>query len=387
MGTYHSMNPIDEALWAVGMLLFARILNGGSDRLWIVLGILVGLGLQNKVSMLWFGVGTVAGLILTPERRRLATPWPWASAFIAMALFSPFVLWQWRYGWPFLEFSRNAALHKVGAVSPLDLFLGQILVMNPVTAPLWLSGLAFCFASPAGRRYRPVAWIFVATFAILALSGSARVHYLASAFPIVLAAGAVVIERMGVSRLRLPRTAATAMIIGGLVSLPLSVPLFSPAATVAYQKALRLGPPQEREESGPLPLHLALFLHTEALLGPVADVYNGLPPSDRDRVAILTSSFGETGAINVLGRKLGLPRSIGMHNQYWLWGPGEITGELMIVVHDSESDLGAWFRDCQRKAEIDCPYCMPLMDAEAVFVCRDPRRPLRDLWPEMKYYR
>src|SRR5262245_49054708 len=43
--TYHSMNPIDHALWAGGFLLFARILNGGSERLWLGLGLLLGVGL------------------------------------------------------------------------------------------------------------------------------------------------------------------------------------------------------------------------------------------------------------------------------------------------------------------------------------------------------
>jgi hypothetical protein len=59
----------------------------------------------------------------------------------------------------------------------------------------------------------------------------------------------------------------------------------------------------------------------------------------------------------------------------------------MIVVHASEADLRRWFRRCDRVAEIDCPYCMQPMQAKAVFLCRETRRPLRQLWPEMKLYR
>jgi hypothetical protein len=161
----------------------------------------------------------------------------------------------------------------------------------------------------------------------------------------------------------------------------------SPRATIAYQEALGLRPREELERGGLLPMHLALFFHTEAILEPVREVYESLPPGDRARVEILTGSFGETGAINVLGRELGLPRSLGTHNQYWLWGPGSATGELMIVVHESESQLREWFTDCERRREIDCPYCMEPMRAKAVFLCREPRRPLPQLWPEMKLYR
>ncbi|HVN38804.1 MAG TPA: glycosyltransferase family 39 protein [Myxococcota bacterium] len=388
LGTYYSMNPIDQALWAGGFLLLARILNGGSDRLWLALGLLVGVGLLNKVSMAWFGAGLGAGLVLTRERRRLATPWPWIAGAIAIALVSPFVGWQQQHGWPFFEFSREAAKQKVGAVSPWALLEGQILAMNPLAAPLWIAGLVASFTSPALARYRPLAWIFVTTVGILAASGSARIHYLAPAYPVLLAAGAIVVERAGAAHRWLPRAAAIALALSGLIALPLVVPLISPPATVAYEKALGISLPQERESSGVLPMHLALFQHAEATLDAVTRGFETLSPEERARVEILTSSFGETGAIDRLGPRRGLPsRSIGIHNQYWLWGPGDATGQLMLVVHESQAELERWFRQCDRVAEIECPYCMPMLSAESVFLCRDARRPLRELWPEMKLYR
>jgi hypothetical protein len=119
----------------------------------------------------------------------------------------------------------------------------------------------------------------------------------------------------------------------------------------------------------------------------VQAVYRGLSPEEQARVEILTNSFGETGAIDVLGRRLGLPRAIGRHNTYWLWGPGAATGELMIVVHGNEDELHEWFESCEKRAEIDCPYCMEQMDAQSVYVCRHVRRPLAELWPALKIYR
>jgi hypothetical protein len=83
----------------------------------------------------------------------------------------------------------------------------------------------------------------------------------------------------------------------------------------------------------------------------------------------------------------GLPHSIGSHNQYGLWGPGDATGDLMIVVHPDDGALSEWFENCERRAEIDCPYCMEQMDAKAVFVCRHARKPLRELWPAIRFYR
>ena len=173
------------------------MLNGADPRLWLVLGGVMGLGLLNKVSMFWFGVGLGAGLLLTPERRWLRTPWPWLAGTIAAALFAPFLWWQWHHGWPFLEFSRDAAELKVGEVSPIDFVLQQMLGMHPLTAPLWLGGLVYGFAAGSSGAIALLVWIFLAVFALLAFSGSARPHYLAPAFPIAFALGAIGIERLG----------------------------------------------------------------------------------------------------------------------------------------------------------------------------------------------
>jgi hypothetical protein len=59
-----------------------------------VLGVVMGLGALNKVSMLWFMAGLGVGLVLTPQRRWLRTPWPWAAGVIAGGCLVPFVAWQ-----------------------------------------------------------------------------------------------------------------------------------------------------------------------------------------------------------------------------------------------------------------------------------------------------
>ena len=74
---FYSMNAFEPVLWAGAALILARIRNGDDPRLWLALGLVLGLGLLNKISMLWFGLGLAVGLVLTPERRWLATPWPY----------------------------------------------------------------------------------------------------------------------------------------------------------------------------------------------------------------------------------------------------------------------------------------------------------------------
>jgi hypothetical protein len=50
-------------------------------------------------------------------------------------------------------------------------------------------------------------------------------------------------------------------------------------------------------------------------------------------------------------------------------------------VRESQARLEQWLQRRDRVAEIECPYCMPMFDAEAVFLCRGARRPLSWAFP------
>ena len=101
------MNAFDCVFWALAGLILARIVNTEDAKLWLWMGVVFGLGLLNKLSISWFGLGLGVGLLLTSQRRWLATVWPWAAAAIAFVLFVPHLVWQVQHEWPTLEFMRN----------------------------------------------------------------------------------------------------------------------------------------------------------------------------------------------------------------------------------------------------------------------------------------
>ena len=185
-----SMNSFDVLFWTLGAWVVVRIVNGGDPRLWLLFGLICGLGLQNKHSLLFFGFGVFAGLLLTPERRHFRERWIWLGGAIAVLLFLPHVLWQVAHGWPTAEFVRNATAHKNVALSPLEFFAEQVMQMHPLTFPVWLAGLVWLFRSPG---YRVLGWAYVAAFLVL-ITQSSKPYYLAPAYPPLFAAGAVAIE-------------------------------------------------------------------------------------------------------------------------------------------------------------------------------------------------
>src|SRR5919106_4355198 len=69
VGNFFSMNAFEPLFWMGCIYLVVRIINGGSPTLWLWLGALLGLSLENKHSTVLFAAGFFAALLLTSERR------------------------------------------------------------------------------------------------------------------------------------------------------------------------------------------------------------------------------------------------------------------------------------------------------------------------------
>jgi hypothetical protein len=384
---FYSMNAIDLLVWSLAMLVVLRLINEGDPRWWIGLGVLLGLGLLNKLSVSWLGIGLVVGLVATPERRWLWTPWPWIAAAIAVAIVSPYVLWQIEHDWPFVEFTRNAQLVKLVPRPPLRFAGEQLVVANPLLAPFWMAGLLYYFLAEDGRSYRLLAWLWLTVFTILLLSGFARAHYLAPAYPVAIAGGGLAFAHFARRRRWLLPLTAALLAIAGALFVPLILPVMSPRAYVALAESLPIGAPEEDVGGeGKLPVHLSLQFVGRAAIAAAAEAFHSLPADERDRAGILTETFGSAGAINRFGAAVGLPAAIGTHNNYWLWGPGSYTGEVMVVLASPDSRVLEVFEKCEYVASIRCEYCMPLFTRKAAYVCRRSERPLAEVWPQLKSY-
>ena len=247
LGHFYSMNVFDVLFWTLGSWLVVRIVREGRPGLWPALGVVVGLGLMNKLSMLWFVGGLGLGLLATRERRLLLTRGPVLAALVATVLYLPHVLWQFRHGFPTLEFMHNATSYKMASVS-FGKFMGdQLLVMNPVNAIVWFSGLVLALRGRENALGRILGVSYLAVFALLVGSGTARAAYLSPAYPPLFALGALGIERAtSTGRLAgLARITLVALLgLSGVALLPLAVPVLPVDRFVSYSRGPGPPPPQ-----------------------------------------------------------------------------------------------------------------------------------------------
>src|SRR5260370_9421515 len=110
---------------------------------------------------------------------------------MAVLIFLPNLIWQFRYHFPTWELLNNAQnTHKNVVLGPVAFVLQQIILLHPIIFPIWLAGLIFFFS---GSRFRVIACTYVVLLiAFIALKG--KNYYLAPVYPVLLAGVAVGVE-------------------------------------------------------------------------------------------------------------------------------------------------------------------------------------------------
>lgn len=389
INTIYSMNCFDILLWALLAYVVVLAVEESKPKWWIVLGILMGLGLLNKIGMLWFGFGFFLGLLLTKARRYLLTIWPWITGALAFLIFSPFIIWNIRHDFAHLEFIRNARMFKYAGVSAKDFVLGQILLQNPVAFPLWLAGLYFFFLHKDGKRFRILGIIYAAAFLILLMSGQSKPEYLSPAYPMLLAGGAVLVEKLFRRKyFRWLKFAVPGVIaVSGLLLAPLTLPILPVKTFIEYSGFIGIEPvTYEGKELAQLPQYYADMFGWESMAETLAGVYHSLPAEEKSKTVIFAQNYGEAGAIEYYKKKYDLPTVICPHNTYWLWGYGDDAAEIYIFLGGEGDDYLEYVFQVEQASVIKCEYCMPYENNLPVYVCRNKNVNISELWESMKHY-
>ncbi|MGA7523760.1 MAG: glycosyltransferase family 39 protein [Acidobacteriaceae bacterium] len=406
LDSFLSMNSFDPVFWMLCILALIRITaeHGIPDRenfvrfWWIVLGISAGLGFENKDSIVFFLIAALIALLLTPQRRILASRWFAVAMALIVAIALPNLLWQIHYHFPTLEWLVDVShSNKDVKLPPLAFLGGQIMMLTPWTAGLWITGIVWLLAA---RRTRPFLFLGVLYLVFLALMMAlhAKDYYLAPIYPVYFAAGAMcwlpapAPDRTPAGRgspLRATLVSAYALLlcVGFVLTVPFSIPVLPPRQMVAWMKTMHYQP-TETENHAPtvLPQFYADRFGWHEMVEKVAQVYNALPPQERAITGILTGNYGEASAINLFGPKYGLPVAISGHQAYWLWGPRGYTGqEMILITHETLADLKPYYASCQVAARLDDPLAMP-WEQNNVYLCRGRFHTYQADWKDFKYY-
>jgi hypothetical protein len=405
-GSLLGTNCLEPSLW-MGCAYFAILVIKRSDpHYWLWFGLIAGVGLEEKYSILVFGLGIVVGLLLSEQRRVFLNKWIWLGGLAAFLIFLPNLLWNIKYGWPFVQLMR--AIRAEGrdvVLGPFPYFFQQTLLVNPLTSPIWLAGLFALFFSVRLRTYRALGWCYLVCYTVFfVLHG--KNYYLAPVYPMLLAAGAVVIECAiegreiaspeisphGNARSRRPRlkpVIAFVLLVSGVHLAPVVVPVLSPDHFLAYTKYLPFKLPvmEHSHTRAALPQWYSDQFGWKEIVDEAAVAWNRIPVDERHDCGIFAQDYGQAGAIDFFGRRYGLPPALSGHQTWFLWGPRGYSGNCMIVLDDRREVLERFWEHVEYVGtSADNPYA--LEKQIDVFLCKGSKfGTLAQLWPKVKRWR
>ncbi|MEO8431177.1 MAG: glycosyltransferase family 39 protein [Acidobacteriota bacterium] len=386
-----TMNGFEPLFWMGCVWALIRIARTGDSRLWIAFGVFAGLGLENKHSTLLFGGAVTVALLLSLERRELLKPWIWIGGGIALLIFLPNLLWQVRHDFPTLVDLENVKRSGKNVIlSPLAFVREQVLFLHPALLPVWLAGLVSLLFGRLSRA-RVIGWTYVVLLAVMILA-KAKDYYLAPIYPVLFAAGAVVVEdwlaRRAWSRDRLwPKAAiATLVLAAGASVAPAILPFLPPEGLLAWQRKIGDAPQKtEVRHEGPLEQRLGDQFGWPELVRDVARIYRALPPEERARTGIFASNYGEAGALHLFGPALGLPSAICAHQNHWYWGPPRPELENLIWLQWDREGIAEHCRTVEEAGHHFHPWGMG-EENRPIYLCRGLKKPLSEMWPALKHW-
>jgi hypothetical protein len=361
----------DLLVWPAVTLFVVRALLREQPRWWLAAGALVGLSTINKLLVVMLVVALVGGLLVTGPRRPLGSRWFLGAVALAVVLAVPQLAYQATHGWPQAAMAEALSSNNSGDVRVL-MWPFLVVMLGPPLVPIWVAGLVALLRRPAWRPAR----LLVPAFGVLLLLtfvGGGQVYYPSGVLVVLWAAGCVpTAELMSRSTpWRLVTVAGVALnaVVSGVIALPLlplSVLGRTPVPAIDQTIQDQVGWPTYVRQ--------------------IASVVRSLPPQDAGRSALVTSNYGEAGAVARYGPSLGLGRVYSGQNALFSQGRPADGTDVVVVVGGQLDDVRHLFASCQVVLRLDNDVDVDNEEqGQPVAVCRGPSAPWDVLWPQFRH--
>jgi len=378
-GTLMQYVSFDFLAWVACSYFFIRLCKSNDLRWWLAIGGCIGFGLLTKYSMLVCVAGIVVGVLATDLRQQLQSKWLWLGVAVSFVIFLPNVVWQLRHDFVSLDFLRHIHERDV-RIGRTTTFLPDQIELTLFTLPVAVLGLIFYFGSRLGGRFRAAGYLYLVPF-LTFLVAKGRGYYLAPAYPVLYAGGAVLganlIDRFRPAWKTSLQWLAWVSVLLTITSLAAYFVPLAPVDSLWARHAFEVND-DFREEIG-----------WPELVQTVARIRDSLGPSGRSSIAVLAGNYGEAGAINLYGPDYGLPAAISGINSFWARGYGNPPPETVILIGFSREFGERLFESCELAGHVTNRYSIrneETTDHPDIFVCRHLRQSWSEFWKNFRRY-
>jgi hypothetical protein len=366
----HTLHPtaVDHLVWLTVCWLLIRLIRTGNSRLWLAIGVVVGIGMQSKNLVVLLVLGLLGGLLCTGQRALLRDRFLVFGVLIGLAIAAPALLWQATHGWP--QFTVAGELSGSPDVNTAISFLiGQFLFGGLLLAPVWIGGLVALLRRPDWRPYRAIGLAYLLiVVALLALGGFPR--YNEGILVALVAIGAVPAVRW--ARTRLKQTVlVVAVVANAALNAIVVLPILPVQSYLDNPVLAGLGGEVQTGQTG-----------AEELAEQVGAVYRELAEADRQKTIIYGHDYSQAGAVDRYGA--GLPRAYSGNNSYAGFGvPGD-DKTLVIAIGVDKATFSGLFTSCEVRGKLT--FALPNINQDKeILVCGGPKEAWSAIWRKLHW--
>jgi hypothetical protein len=394
LNSYFTYDPFDQMMSVIFFYRAVRLLKRENMREWIIFGIVAGVGIMTKLTMIFLFFGFIITLAITSYRKCFLTIRPYLAGVISIILCTPFMIWQYTHDFPLFQYWHNYSSQSLHPL-PWQTLFEQIMYLNFFSFPVVIMGLYYLIFVREEKYHLPMGLFYPVLFIFLSVLLRLEAREIMSACIPAIAGGAVFMERKisGTRSAWLNPALCTGIVIFSLSSIPRILPVFPFNIMERYYKSagiINLSIKQESPDSWTeVPFIFGFRLGWVEMVQSIAEIYSSLPESDRGNYIIYASNYEEAGAVDQLGKSFGLPGAICNHLTYQFWGPGEKKGEVTIAFGKrfNKEFLLKIFEEVSRVATINNDRnAVGFEKRVPVFLCRKPKKSLKEIWPSLAYF-
>jgi 4-amino-4-deoxy-L-arabinose transferase-like glycosyltransferase len=369
MGHVLLTSTIDFPVWPAVVLFIARAQLRQQPAWWLVAGAVVGLSMYNKLLVAVLLIALLVGALLVGPRRWLFSRWVGAAALLALVIGSPNIVYQATNDWPQLSMGRALADHNAGDVHVL-MWPFLLILLGPPLVPIWIAGLVGLLRRPEWRAVRFVAAAFPVLLVLVFIMGS-QFYYPFGLLAAIFAIGCVpAADWMRGWRSRL---VVVGVCLNSAVSLLLGLPIV-PVSSVGSTPIP--GVNQVAQDSVGWPTYTRQ----------IASAFAALPAADRADAVIVTSNYGEAGAVARYGPALGLPAGYSGQNQLAVQATPPSSARVVVFVGGQLDNAAPLFGSCQTVGRLDNGVGVDNEEqGEPIAICRDPVGGWTAVWPRLAH--
>ena len=363
----------DQFFWVLGFYFLIKFIRTNKTIFLFFLFFTLGFGLMNKYTMALWGFGIIIGFVFYEKGKLFTNKWFYFAGLITLIIVLPNIIWQAKHDFPFL---LHLKVLKEKQLNDINFFAFGMDVFNyPYTLIVSLFGLLGFFLDTELKKFKIIGIAFLVTFFTMWLLQS-KSYYVYGIYPVAFAGGAVIIENL------LHKKPAFIYLIAFFLLIPIIkyIPHMTPILPIEkYVSCYNI-----KENNGRVELtgDYADMFGWEEQVSLVDSVYQSLSEKEKQNCVIWAENYGEAGAVEILGKKYGLPNPVSRHGSFWLWGYGNKDAAVWISLGNEKSSVEYVFKDVELVKIISHKYAIGEENGIPLYICRNPQIDIEKWWKD-----